>query len=190
MEGAYTPEFTPVAQKGHVVQLDFGSEQTNYQVQRVAPLPFIEADTITVAANDRVSDVDLENLEVWDGWFAQYRMPRLTEELPDSVSIEFDQGGSQSPLYQNKNVRGAITNETPYQIVTDSGDTGVDVIPLTHLLEQFVYEQETPKLTVTNDTAGEVTVGLTFAGWAYEIAESRSSSDQATYVPVESIRGG
>ena len=187
-KGPYTPEFSPVARKDHAVELDFGDSSQTYRIVKFAPLPAIEQ-SITVDANDVERDVDLDQLETWDGWFAQYRLPRLTEELPDSVSLEFDQGGSQAPLYQNLNQRGAITNETPYQQVTDPADSGVDIHPLIHLLEMFVFEQETPKVTVTNDTASKVTVGLTFAGWQYQIQQVESVGEQPVYIPVESVRG-
>jgi len=187
MEGAYTPEFTPVAQKGHIVELDLGTETNTYEVEQVAALPSIPTQEITVADGDRESNVDLEALEVWDGWFAQYRLPRLTQELPDDVILKFDQGGSQAPLYQNQNVRGEIDNDTPVQSVIDNGGNA-DVESLTHLLEQFVYEQETPKVTVENSSGGEVTISLTYAGWAYRVTPAQSTG-QPTYIPVESIRG-
>lgn len=187
-KGPYTPEFTPVARKDHVVELDFGDKVRTYRIEKFAPLPSIE-ESITVAANDVERNVDLDQLEVWDNWMAQYRLPRLTEELPDNVSLEFDQGGSQAPLYQNLNQRGSITNETPYQQVTDPDDSGVDIYPLIHLLELYVHEQETPKVTVTNDTDSEVTVDLTFAGWEYQIQEIGSVDEQPVYIPVESVRG-
>lgn len=187
MEGAYTPEFTPVAQRGHVVELDFGSERRTYEVNQVAPLPVIETQEITVSDGDRETNIDLESLEVWDDWFAQYRLPRLSTELPDDVSLQFDQGGSQSPLYQNLNQRGKIDNQTPVQSVSDA-DGNVDVESLTHLLEQYVYEQETPQMTVENASGSEVTFTLSYSGWAYQVS-SASPDGQPTYIPVESIRG-
>ena len=187
MEGAFTPEFTPVAQKGHVVELDFGSERNTYAVDQVAALPIIETQEITVADGDREPNVDLENLEVWDGWFAQYRLPRLTQELPDGVTLQFDQGGAQSPLYQNQNVRGKIDNNTPVQSVEDDAGNA-EVESLVHLLEQFVYEQDTPEVTVENTSGSSQTISLTYAGWAYNVSPTQSTG-QPTYIPVESIRG-
>ena len=188
MEGAYTPEFTPVAQKGHVVELGDGSQTDTYRVERVAPLPRITTQTITVADGDRESNVDLENLEVWDDWFAQYRLPRLSTELPDDVTLQFDQGGSQAPLYQNQEQRGRITNEAVAEVVEDD-NSNVEVNSLVHLLEQFVHEQETPEVTVENSSGAQVNVELTYAGWCYNITPVSAPDTQATYIPVESIRG-
>lgn len=187
MEGAYTPEFTPVAQKGHVVELDFGTETRTFSVEQVAPLPMIETQEVTVVSGDRETNVDLDNLEVWDGWFAQYRLPRITQELPDGVTLQFDQGGSQSPLYQNLNQRGSIDNDTPVQSVQD-GSGNVEVESLVHLLEQYVYEQETPEVTIENASGSDQTISLTYAGWAYHVT-SADPTGQPTYIPVESVRG-
>jgi len=187
MEGAYTPEFTPVAQQGHVVELAESSQSDTYRVEQVAALPHIVTQEITVADDDKEPNVDLEALEVWDDWFAQYRLPRLSSELPDDVSLLFDQGGSQSPLYQNQNQRGEITNDTVVEAVSDGTDTEVN--SLVHLLEQYVLEQETPEVTVKNASASSQTISLTYAGWCYNITPVSAPDTQATYIPVASIRG-
>jgi len=188
MEGAYTPEFTPVAQQGHVVELAESSQSDTYRVEQVAALPQIVTQEITVSDGDKETNVDLEALEVWDDWFAQYRLPRLSEELPDDVTLQFDQGGSQAPLYQNQEQRGAITNDTVVETVTDN-NSNAEVNSLVHLLEQYVHEQETPEVTVKNASASSQTISLTYAGWCYNITPVSAPDTQATYIPVSSIRG-
>jgi len=187
-KGAFTPEFTPVARPGNVLRLDDASSTDDYVIERFAPLPDIQ-ESITVAANDRTRNVALDNLEMWRNWLGQYRLPRLTEELPDGVEIEVDQGGNQMPAYQNVNYRGSITNQTPYQFAGDPNGDADEITDAGHLLELFVFEDEVPRFTLTNTTAGQVTVDLTFAGFGYGLKPTSNPTGQPVYVPIEAVRG-
>jgi hypothetical protein len=189
MKGIYTPEFTPVANYGNNVLLDDGDTQEQYRVESVTSLPAIQNEPITVADGATERNVDLPNLETWDGWLAQYRLPRLAEELSDGVSIEIDQGGNQSPLFQNKNVRGSIDNDTVHATTENGDGSRVEVSSLSHLAELYVWEDETPKFTVSNTSGASVDVELTFTGFQFELSRGSSGSGQPVYIPVESIRG-
>lgn len=192
-KGSYTPEFTPLARPQDVVELDLGDGTELYEVTGIITLPYIQADQISVNPNSENRNVALTNLEVWNDWLAQYRMPRLTDELPDDVTIEADQGGRQAPLWQNQNARSAINNDTYTSQVSDIADTVTEVESLSHLTELFVFEQEPPRFTVTNNTAGTVNVDLTFSGFAFRLSqtsEAQVGNRTPIYAPVESVRGG
>lgn len=184
MKGIYTPELTPVANYGNAVVLDDGDDEETFRITSVSPLPAIQNEPITVADGATERNVDLTNLETWNGWLAQYRLPRLADELPDDVTIEVDQGGNQAPLFQNQNVRGGFDNSTTSAIAQNDETTD-----LSHLLEFYVYEDEVPKFTVSNDSGGEVDVELTFTGFQFELEPAENPSGQPVYVPIESIRG-
>lgn len=189
MKGAYTQSWSPVARVGDVVALDDGSEQRLYEIQRLAPLPDIEMSSITVAANTVSRDNQLTNLETWDGWFAQYRMARFSEEIPDGVDIEFDLGGRQAPLFKNREQRGTLNNASLTNAIGDTNDNTTEVTDLSHLAELYVHEQESPFITIDNTTGASETIDIGFAGFQFEIQRVDEAQGQPVHVPVEALSG-
>jgi hypothetical protein len=190
MKGAYTPPFTPVARVDDVLQVDDGSDgEQLYRIDRVAPVPSVDIDSITVNANSVQTDVELGNLEVWDGWLGQFRLPRFSEQLQDGIEIEVDQGGRQAPMFTTREQRGVLDNASLVNATSDPDDTVENVEDISHLAELYVYEQETPYFTVTNTTGAQETIDLTFAGFAFELSEVQTTNSQPIHVPVESLSG-
>lgn len=192
MKGAYTPEPTPVARPRDIVELDNGSSKMAYEVQQYAVLPEVVTQEFTVADGTRESNVVLENLALWDSWLGQYRFKRLADDLPDGVSIEFDQGGSQAPLYQNLNQRGSLNNDSLSADFPDNTGTSIEVEPLSHLAEFYVLGDESPEISIENDSGAQVTFDLTYFGWKFGLKQVRSGevgNRTPVYVPVQSIRG-
>jgi len=180
--GAYTKEFSPVGRSGDLLEVDTGSSKTYYQIEQFRPVPDVSIESTTVDPGDVESGIALDNLAVWEGWLGQYRIPRLTDQLPDDVSLQFDHGGAKDPVYQNLNQRGEITNNSPINNDMDS---------LNHLFEWFILGDTVPTMTVTNNSEDEITLDLNFAGFVFnlESVSSTAGSDTPVYVPVEAIRG-
>jgi hypothetical protein len=190
MKGAYTPPFTPVARVDDVLQVDDGRDREQlYRIDRVAPVPSVEIDSITVGANSVVTDVELTTLEVWDGWLGQFRPPRFSEQLQDGIEIEVDQGGRQAPMFTTREQRGVLDNSSLVNATSDPDDTVESVEDISHLAEFYVYEQEAPYFTITNTTGSQETIDLTFAGFAFELTEVQSADGQPIHVPVEALSG-
>lgn len=189
MKGAFTPDLTPVARRGQPVILDSGGEEALYEVERLGPLPRIESQEITVPDNSSVRNFELENLEMWEGWLGQYRFRNLADQLPDDVTLEVDQGGSQAPLFQNRNVRGSIESGTLTSESAVDGDGNGDVENLSHLAEFYVWGDEVPKLTLTNRSGASVSVEFEFFGFSLKLSSTSNQNGQPVYIPVESVRG-
>ena len=185
-KGAYTPELTPVAHPGDHIRLDYGSSQEVVRVAQYATLPEVQTKEITVADQDRERNVELDNLEMWDGWLAQYRLPRYTDQIPDDVTVGVDIGGNQMPLFETRNTRGELSNENPAIFSSFSGED--DVQQAHHLTEMYVYEDEVPRLTVENRSGSEIDLQLTFAGYKMNVQEVDDVTDVVATVPVRAIR--
>lgn len=192
MKGAYTPDPTPVARPRDIVELDDGSSRQVYEVQQYAVLPEIDTQEFDVGANSVETNTPLENLELWDDWLGQYRFKRLADDLPDGVNLQFDQGGSQAPLYQNLNQRGDLDNDSLTADYPDNTGTTIEVEPLSHLTEFFVLSDEAPEITIENTTGNQVTFTLTYFGWKFglnPVGNAEVGNRTPIYIPVESIRG-
>lgn len=188
MKGAFTPEFTPVARPGQVVELDAGSARQTVEIERMAPLPEITTDEFTVSANSESSKIEVDALETDGGWFAQYRPVALTQELPDGVSFRVFQSQKSNRNYTNRSQTSDIDNETAYELVDAS--TGEEVTDLTHLLELYVREDDDLFFQFTNTTDAEVSFSLTYAGFNYDASPVQNTREQPIYVPATAIRGG
>jgi len=189
MKGAYTSELSPVAYYGQPVLLDDGETKSAFEVSRVAPLVGVETETVTVPENDEVVNEEATNLEMWDGWLAQYRPVNVHEDIPADVSIQVDQQANNQSLYQTKEGQGEIGENTAARKVQE--DSTTDVRDLSNLLEYYVYEDEPPRFSYINSTTGDEDVTLEFAGFAFEIEPIRGDPDgQPVYVPVGGLRGG
>lgn len=187
--GTFTPELTPAARPGDTIRLDDGDSIETFRVVRFAPRPAVAADTISPDGNSTETDVELTDLEVWDGWLAQYRLLDLGN-LPADVSIELDLGGRQAPMWTSQNDRGSIDRDTGRVSSWDSGATSVVVEDqYTNLTEFFVHGQEVPYATVTNDQGDATDVDLVFSGFVYQLERAGATDDPAAQVPVASIRG-
>ena len=188
MKGAFTPEFTPVARPGQVVELDAGSARQTVEIDRMAPLPEIETQEFTVDANSESSKIEVDALETDGGWFAQYRPVALTQELPDGVSFRVFQTQQSNRNYTNRSQTSDIDNETAYELVDAS--TGEEVTDLTHLLELYVREDDDLFFQFTNTTDSEESFSLTYAGFNFDASPVQNTREQPIYVPATAIRGG
>lgn len=187
MKGAYTQELSPVALYGQPLLLDDGYEQQLVEISQVIPQAGVTTADVTINANDRENNVVAEELEIWDGWLAQWRPVNLTQDLPDDVVLEVDQGAKNQALYQTRNGQGQIDNGTPSELI-DEG-TAAEIIDHSNLLEYYVYEDEPPIFTYINNSASQETVNLEFAGFAFNVDPINQPDGQPVYVPVEGIDG-
>jgi len=187
--GAYNSSFEPVARVGDVINVQ---PRGFYQVERLGLQPGLQADTITVDANG-VEQVELTSIRQDDGFLAQFRQPRLADELPDGVEVQADHDGQQAPAFEAKNSRGFYDNETG---AVYSYDPDSDVVThddhLDLFTELFIYEDNVPYFTVTNTTAGQITYTPTFVGYQFGVEEIASQEadrlgGQPVSVPTKSI---
>lgn len=176
----------PVAQKGDVVEVDLGDEAVFGRVERMGALPAIDAETITVGANSSERDVELTNLELGDGWLAQYRPASLSDRLPDDVTLELDHGGKQAPMWTTQDQRGVVDNSVPVGTATDG--TNAEVQDLSRLVELYVYEQQVPYVTVTNNSGSEVDVDLRFQGYKFSLGSAQPTQAPQAYCPASNVR--
>lgn len=189
MKGAYTPEFTPVARPGQLLEIDDGSTQTVVQVDRFAPLPAIETQVFSIPDGE-TKQVEVEALHTDSGYVAQYRPTALTQELPDDVEFTISQASQQDNLYTNQAETSSVTNETPYELV-DTG-SATEVTDLTHLLELFQFEDDDLYFEFTNTSGTDpITFTLTYSGFNYRISPAPDTANQQpVYVPTAAVRGG
>jgi len=189
-KGAYTQELTPLALPDDYLVLDDGADMRYFEIERFRPQPAVDADTITVADNDD-EKAELTNLEVWDGWLAQFRPIQLTESLPDDVTLRVDQGGKTARRYTTKDTAQAVDNGDFYQEVADDGDNERVISSLEYLYEQYVWEQEVPYFTLENTSGGQVNVDLTFSGFLFKLdpVNRQQVDGQPVHVPIERISG-
>jgi len=186
--GAFNSSFEPVARVGDVIDVQ---PRGMYQVERLGLQPGINT-TITVSAND-TEQVELTDIRQDDGYLAQFRQPRLADELPDGVEVRVDHDGQQAPAFEAKASRGFYDNETGavYSYDPDS-DVAIQDDHLDLFTELFVFEDDVPYFTVRNTTAGEIDYTPTFVGYQYQIEpitdrQADQMGGQAVAVPSKSI---
>lgn len=186
--GAFNSSFEPVARVGDVIDVQ---PRGMYQVERLGLQPGINT-TITVSAND-TEQVELTDIRQDDGYLAQFRQPRLADELPDGVEVRVDHDGQQAPAFEAKASRGFYDNETGavYSYDPDS-DVAIQDDHLNLFTELFVFEDDVPYFTVRNTTAGEIDYTPTFVGYQYQIEpitdrQADQMGGQAVAVPSKSI---
>jgi hypothetical protein len=187
-KGAYTSELSPVAYYGQPVLLDSGSEQQAYRVTQVIPQVGITTDTVTINGQDEEVNVKATELETWDGWLAQWRPTNWTQDIPDDINITVDQGANNKSVYQTRNSQGVLEADTPSELL-DEGPAA-EITNHANLLEFYVFEDEPPRITYENPTAGQETVSIEFTGFAFNVERiSGAPDEQPVYVPVEGISG-
>lgn len=186
--GAFNSSFEPVARVGDVIDVQ---PRGMYQVERLGLQPGINT-TITVSAND-TEQVELTDIRQDDGYLAQFRQPRLADELPDGVEVRVDHDGQQAPAFEAKASRGFYDNETGavYSFDPDT-DTVTQDDHLDLFTELFIFEDDVPYFTVRNTTAGQISYTPTFVGYQYQIEpitdrQAEQMGGQAVAVPSKSI---
>lgn len=191
-KGAFNSSFDPVVRAGGLVNLNSIDSDAYYLVQNVNTLPRITLEENFVVADGAQDKRELDVLEVEDGYFAQYRLLRLADELPADVEIRVDHGGKQSPMFETKNVLGQFDRETG-AVYTDDGSGGSVVDHhMSRFTELFVFEDNGPYFTVENNSGGQVDFNLTFTGYNYVIEEvdaqeAQSRGLQPVSVPVAAL---
>lgn len=193
-EGAFNGGFEPIARPGGFVQFDDTPSGTVYAVRAYNVLPEIQLEDNFSPSNGGIEKRELTDIEMDEGFLAQYRLLKLPEQLPDDVSIEIDHDGKQAPLYQTENVRGALTNETGAVYTDDTAGGSVVDHHLSQFTELFVWEDNPPYFTVENNTGGAVDIPLTFTGYAFQLEEVASNLDnfngnrQPVVIPRKSVQ--
>lgn len=193
--GAYPQELVPAVRPGdHAELVPLGEIK---QVDAMVPQPGVLAldsdgsNGVTVADGSTDSDNELTNLEMPEGWLAQYRITQPADDMDDGVTFTVDMGGSQAPMYTNKTFRGEIIDSTATQHAETSGGSDVTADTLnTHLLEFYIWEDEVPYLTIENSSGAQVTADdILFQGFQYRMADvSGSPNGNAEPLPVERVR--
>lgn len=189
--GAFTPEFTPVARVGHLVELDRGEDgKQTWRVERMSHPTEVVIDLPEVGAGEE-EQTELEDLKLWRNWLGQFRMLKFRDELPDDVTIQADLGGRSSPIWTLKNVRGNIDQQTGAVAAHDfDGGGEATEVQYTHITELFTFHDTVPWFTITNSSGSPVDFDITFTGFIYRLRQQAATDQQPIYIPVESVRGG
>jgi len=192
-QGAFNGGFEPIARPGGFVQFDDVSDGAIYAVRAYNVLPEIQLEDNFTPSDGGIEKRELTDIEMDEGFLAQYRLLKLPEQLPDDVEIEIDHDGKQAPLYQTENVRGVLTNETGAVYTDDTAGGSVVDQHLSQFTELFVWEDNPPYFTVKNNTGGPIDVALTFSGYAYHLEEVAAEPEnfggpQPVVVPRRSIQ--
>lgn len=192
-EGAFNGGFDPITRPGGFVQFDSATTGPVYAVTGYNVLPGITLESDFSVNDGSLEKRELTDIEMDDGYLSQYRLLRLPEELPDDVEIRVDHDGKQSPLYQTKNRRGALDNQTGAIYTDDGANSSIVDAHDSRFTELFVWEDNPPYFTVENNSGGQVTFNLTFSGYAYEleqVAEGPSNFDgpQPVVIPRRSLQ--
>lgn len=187
-KGAYTSELSPVAYYDQPVLLDDGDDQQAFRVSQVIPLVGVTTDPVTISGQSTETNVDATELEIWDGWLAQWRPTNWTQDIPADINITVDQGANNKPVYQTRNSQGVLEPGTPSELVDEGA--AAQITNHSNLLEYYVYEDEAPSFTYENPTVGAETVSIEFAGFALNVDPIREPDDeQPVYIPIEGITG-
>lgn len=193
-QGAFNGGFEPIARPGGFVQFDDVSDGAIYAVRAYNVLPEIQLEENFTPSDGGIEKRELTDIEMDEGFLAQYRLLKLPDQLPDDVEIEIDHDGKQAPLYQTENVRGVLTNETGAVYTDDTGGDSVVDQHLSQFTELFVWEDNPPYFTVKNNTGGAVDIPLTFSGYAYRLEQVATGlndfdgAGQPVVVPRKSIQ--
>lgn len=177
----HNSDFEPLLTVDSTVEIQ--PDNDVYSVDVLEVLPTIETQEFVVPANDTLEGQEITSLYVQDGALAQYRLPDpagADGAIPDGVRITVDQGGEESPRFNNKNERGFLSADTPFY-----GDAAQQT-------ELFQFENTDLFFNIENTTGAEETFTLLFSGWAYKLAAqpdlSPGEADQAVLAERESLR--
>jgi len=178
----HNTDFEPLLTVDSTVEIQ--PDNDVYAVDVLEVLPTIRTQEFVVPANGELQEEELRSLYVQDGVLAQYRLPDPAatgeDAFPDGVEITVDQGGEESPRFNNKNSRGFYTNESARY-----GDAAQQT-------ELFQFEDTDLFFNIDNTTNSEVTFTLLYSGWAYKLSEQPgmdpSAADQAVLTERSSLR--
>jgi len=187
--GAFNPDFDPIARPGDAVKL--APERGFHRIRNYNVQPGVTLESDVVVADGAEEKQELLELEMDDGYLLHVRIPQIATELPDDVEIRIDHDGKQSPMYETKNERGVLTNETGsvYGYDPETGDSVLDHVN-TKFTELFVWEDNPPYFTFSNSSGGQVSVNLTFVGYVYDLVDVSQSDLSGTpvSVPTKALR--
>ena len=100
----HNTDFEPLLTVDSTVEIQ--PDNDVYAVDVLEVLPAIETQEFVVPANGEIEEQELRSLYVQDGVLGQYRLPDpagADGAIPDGVRITVDQGGEESPRFNNKN---------------------------------------------------------------------------------------
>jgi len=175
----YNTDFEPLLSTDDTVEVQ--PNEGVFAVETVEVMPSVTTQEFTVAANDTLQEEEIRGLYAQDGVLAQYRLPDPTDggadAFPDGVEITVDQGGEESPRFNNKTQRGVITNEVPRY-----GDQAA-------LTELYQFEDTDLFFNIENTTGSEVTFELTYTGYLYSLTMTDlAPSDAGASVLTAGVR--
>ncbi|MFW5900676.1 MAG: hypothetical protein ACOCTH_02750 [Halodesulfurarchaeum sp.] len=181
-EGAYNTQFEPIARKGDVVEVQ---PRGFYRVEAVGYQPTLTPEDAFEPEDGDLEKREMTDIEQRDGYLAQYRLPHIASRLPDDVTIKIDHDGRQAPMFEAKNVRGFIDNETGVIYSMDGDGDVVQDDHLTAFTELFVFEDNAPYFTVENTSGAGIEYTPRFSGYQFKIEEvSRSDVRDSGVTPV------
>jgi len=158
----YHTDFEPLLSVDDTVEIQ--PNNGVHAVETVELMPSVTTQEFTVAANDTLQEQEIRALYAQDGVLAQYRLPDPVgggaDAFPDGVEITIDQGGEESPRFNNKTQRGRLTNEVPRY-----GENAA-------FTELYQYEDTDLFFNIENTTGAEVTFELVFAGFLYSLSRA------------------
>lgn len=153
----YHTDFEPLLSVDDTVEVQ--PSEGVYGVETVEVMPTVTTQEFTVADGDTLQEQEIRALYAQDGVLAQYRLPdpATGDAFPDDVTITVDQGGEESPRFNNKTQRGVLTNEVPRYAENAA------------LTELYQFEDTDLFFNIENTSGGAVTFELTFAGFLYSL---------------------
>lgn len=155
IHGPFTTDFEPALATGAYVRLL--PENVVREVTAVEAIPTVETQEFVVPGNGVLDEQEIRSLYAQDGVLAQLRLlnPDGGQAIPDDISFTVDHGGEESPRFNLKNERGAVTPDTP---------AFGDGAPQTELFE---WEDTDLFFNFANTSGTDTTFTLTYSGWTY-----------------------
>lgn len=182
--GSNTPyynDFEPLLTVDSTVEIQ--PQNDVWGVDVVEVLPAIETQEFVVPANSTLEEQEIRSLYVQDTVLAQYRLPTAAGSdgaIPDGIRIEVDQGGEESPRFNNKNERGFYDSNT-----ATFGDAAQQT-------ELFQFSDTDLFFDIENTTGSEITFTLVYSGWVYKLSRETGiqpeEADQSVLVERASLR--
>lgn len=149
----FNTDFEPALHADALVETQ--PDGTVHVVELVEVFPKIQTETFTVPESG-LEEQQMRSLYAPTDVLAQYRL----FNIPDNIEIRVNQGGQESPRFNNKNERGFIDSD-----VVDFGDAAQQT-------EIFQWEDTDLFFDFANTgSSGDIDVTLGFSGWGYSTTE-------------------
>lgn len=170
----YNSDLEPALQADATVEVRPSGK--TYAVDRVETFPAIETQQFTVPANDTSEENEISSLYVQTDVLAQYRL----FSIPSDIQIEVNQGGEESPRFNNKNERGFLDSD-----VVGFGDNAQQT-------ELWQWENTDLFFDLTDSSGNQQQFTLKYTGWGYAVSEidiDPEDADIQVLTERESLKG-